>query len=131
MKSIQFCITVFFATTFTCLGAFAQTPRNPIPPQVMNTIYWNIQTQTSFSSMSERASILWTPKVIELQSLEGESMMPSLYTPPETLFRLSFDVGIGHNMDEGVIHWRKCNVVISQIADRWGAPLLDCQSFAP
>ena len=85
----------------------------------------------SFSSINEKASLIWTPKVIELQNLEAENQLPSLYTPQETLFRLAFDVGIGHNMDESVVHWRKCDVVISLIGKNWGAPILNCEAFVP
>ena len=130
MKFMVFCITLLTATALSCLSASAQISSNPVPLKVMNNIYWNIQKQMSFSSINEKTSLLWTPKVIELQNLEAESQMPSLYTPPETLFRLAFDVGIGHNMDDTVMHWRKCDVVISLIGENWGAPVLNCDELA-
>jgi hypothetical protein len=123
-----FCITLLAAMGLSSINASAQISSNPVPLEVMNSIYWNIQKEMSFTSINEKSSLLWTPKVIELQSLEGESQLPSLYTPQETLFRLAFDVGIGHNMDETVVHWRKCEVVISLIGKNWGAPILNkCQ----
>jgi hypothetical protein len=125
MRFMVFCITLIVAMGLSTINASAQISSNPVPLEVMNSIYWNIQKQMSFTSINEKSSLLWTPKVIELQSLEGESQLPSLYTPEETLFRLAFDVGIGHNMDETVVHWRKCEVVISLIGKNWGAPILN------
>lgn len=115
--------------TFIASGASAQSSSNPIPHKTMNSIFLSIQKQMTFSSINEKTSLIWTPKVIELQSLEAEPLLPSLYTPQETLYRLSFDVGIGHNMDEAVVQWRKCEATISRIESSWGAPIVSCESL--
>ncbi len=131
MKAIVFYMTVLLTTALLSLNASAQISSNPIPHKVMNHIYWTIQKRMTLASVNEKASRIWTPKIIELQLLEAESLMPSLYTPQETLFRLEFDVGMGHNMTEAALHWKRCDVAISLIGKNWGSPILNCETFTP
>jgi hypothetical protein len=131
MKLFVFYLFILAVGILPAFTASAQNSSNPIPLKVMNRIYFEIQKQTTFSSINEKSSLIWTPKVIELQSLETENLLPSLYTPQETLFRLAFDVGMGHNMDDSILKWRRCDVALSLIAKSWGRPILHCEIFTP
>jgi hypothetical protein len=98
----------------------------------MNSVQWEIQKQMSFTSKNETNTLLWTPKTMELQNITAESQ-PILnpYAPGETLYQLLYDVGLGHNMDTGVIYWRQCTVTISFVGQSWGDPNVDCDPSAP
>ncbi|MBY0384831.1 hypothetical protein K2X05_06695 [bacterium] len=119
---IQAILNLLFA-----LFAFSQPTRNPVPASIMNSVQWEIQKQMTYTSINEKTSLLWTPKTIELQRVDAEALpLFSPYTPNETLYRLKFDIGLGHNMDTAAIYWRQCEATVSLIGENWGQPIIEC-----
>ena len=111
------------------LFAFSQPVKNQVPASIMNSVHWEIQKQMTYTSINEKTSLLWTPKIIELQKIDGEaSPLFNPYTPNEVVYRLAFDIGLGHNMDSAAIYWRKCEATVSFIGDTWGQPIVECES---
>lgn len=112
------------------LFVFSQPVKNQVPASVMNSVQWEIQKQMTYTSLNEKTSLLWTPKIIELQKMDAEALpLFNPYTPNETLlYRLTFDIGLGHNMDTAAIYWRKCEATVSLIGDTWGQPMIECEA---
>ncbi len=122
-----------FSLAVACSIASAQSTsvlvKKTIPPQIINAVQWDIQKNMSYTLRNEKTQLLWTPKVIDLQSIEvTASPLVNPYQPNEKMFQLTYDVGMGHNMSEEVYYWRTCEVQISQIEKTWGQPQIQCDT---
>jgi hypothetical protein len=128
-KSLNAIFTLFVVLFFVSLSVFAGNTDNslPLPAHITNKIQLQIQREMSFTTKSETATTLWTPHTMTLQKWEA-SPSPALnpYAPNEVNYLLTYDVGMGHNMEGATMYWRQCDVLVNVIDGTWGEPALDC-----
>lgn len=113
-------------------GAQPKKEKTDLPIKIQNLIHIEIQKQMSYALKGENRSTIWTPHQIELQQLTGETTHTlDVYSPHQIIYRLTYDVGMGTQMDDTIAYWRQCGVQILQAGDEWSPPIVDCDTTQP